>query len=172
MPTIQVGGHRGGQRQTTRVVAEVDDDDLERVSQYQWSKNTSSSRHTLYAQTIVNGRKIHLHRFIMGLGDFKDDKRVVDHKDGDGMNNKKENLVICDTLYNSQSFRRHHGNTNVGCVYFDTSQKRVKRWKALVTINGVKHQRRFATEQEGQDWISQQTILFRDVLIRLVEHLG
>jgi len=171
MPTIKVGGHRGGQRATSSVVADVDEDDVERVSAFAWSKNTSSSRHTLYAQTIVNGRKIHLHRFIMGLGDFKTDKRVVDHRDGNGLNNRKENLVICDTLYNSQSFRRHHGEHNVGCVYFDTSMKRVKRWKAQVTLNGVVHQRRFATEQEGRDWISQQTILLGDMPICPIEDL-
>jgi len=171
MPTIQVGGHRGGQRRTNPVLAEVDDDDLDRVSQYCWSKNTSSSHHTLYAQTIINGRKVHLHRFIMGLGDFKDDKRIVDHRDGNGLNNKKENLTICDTLYNSQSFRRHHGNGNVGCVYLDTSMKRVKRWRGCVTLNGVKHQRRFATEQEARDWVSQQPMLLRDVPVGPVEDL-
>lgn len=171
MPFIQVGGHRGGQRRTNPVQAEVDDDDLERVSHYQWSKNTSSSNHTLYAQTIVNGRKVHLHRFIMGLGDYKDDKRIVDHKDGNGLNNKKENLVICDTLYNSQSFRRHHGNANVGVVYYDTTMKRVKRWRACITVNGTKHQRRFLTEQEGRDWISQQVIHLGNVTIGAVKDL-
>lgn len=170
MPHIQVGGHRGGLRRTEIVHAEVDEDDLERVSPFRWSKNTHSNHHTTYAQTIVNGRKIHLHRLIMGLGDFKTDKRVVDHKDGNGLNNRKENLVVCDTLYNSQSFRRHRGS-NVGCVYYDTSMTRVKRWRAVVTLNGVVHQRRFATEQEGRDWISQQVVLFSDVPVSTVEDL-
>jgi len=172
MTTIQVGGHRGGRRQVKPLFAEVDEEDVERVSQYKWGQNKDSSRHTTYAQTIVNGRKVHLHRFIMGLGDYKDDKRIIDHKDGNGLNNKKENLTICDTLYNSQSFRRHHGNGNVGCVYYDTSMKRVKRWKAHVTLNGVRHQCRFVTEQEAKDWISQQTILFGDVSVGSVEHFG
>ena len=157
MPVIQVGGYRGGQRRVEPVFAEVDDDDLERVSQYKWSQNKESNKHTTYAKTYVNGRWLHLHRFIMGLGDYKDDKRIIDHKDGNGLNNKKENLVICDTLYNSQSFRRHHGNNNVGIVYYDTSGKRVKRWKACIVINKVKHQQRFLTEQEGKDWITHLT---------------
>jgi hypothetical protein len=155
MPLIQVGGWRGGQRKIEPVFAEIDDDDLERVSHRQWSPNTSSSKHTTYAQTILNGKKIHLHRFIMGLGDFKDDKRIVDHKDGNGLNNKKDNLVICDNLYNSQSFRRHHGENNVGLVYFDTSMKRVKRWRATITLMGVRHHKRFLTEQEAKGWITE-----------------
>lgn len=154
MPFVQVGGHRGGKKSTPIVYAEIDDDDVDRVSQYAWVKNTNSNPHTTYVYTRTGGQKLHLHRFILGLGDYKDDKRVVDHKDGNGLNNKKDNLVVCDTLYNSQSFRRHHGEANVGCVYFDTSMKRVKRWRGCVTLNGVKHQRRFLTEQEARDWIT------------------
>lgn len=157
MPFIQVGGWRGGQRTVNPVFAEIDEEDVERVSAYQWSKNTQSSPHTIYAQTITGGKKLHLHRFIMGLGDYQDDKRIIDHKDGNGLNNKKENLTICDIQYNSQSIRRHHGNRGIGCVYFDTSMKRVKRWKACYTVNGVRHQKRFLTEQEAKDWI--QTLL-------------
>jgi hypothetical protein len=154
MPLIQVGGHRGGQKRVDPVFAEVDEDDLERVSQYQWGPNNVSSPHTTYAFTRTGGQKLHLHRFIMGLGDYKDDKRIVDHKDGNGLNNKKDNLTICDNLYNSQSFRRHHGETNVGCVYYDTSMTRIKRWKGCITLLGLVHQRRFGTEQEGKDWIA------------------
>lgn len=153
MPLIQVGGWRGGSRATEPVFSEIDEEDVERVSAYQWSKNTQSSPNTTYAQTITGGKKLHLHRFIMGLGDYQDDKRIIDHKDGNGLNNKKENLTICDIRYNSQSFRRHHGSHNVGVVYFDTSGKRVKRWKARIVVNGVNHQQRFLTEQEGKDWI-------------------
>ena len=155
MPLIQVGGHRGGKRRVEPVFAEVDDEDVERVSQYKWSQNNQSNEHTTYALTIVNGKKIHLHRFIMGLGDYRDDKRIIDHKDGNGLNNKKENLTICSTLYNSQSFRRHFGDRATGCVYYDTSMKRVKRWRATIVIMGEKHHKRFLTEQEGKDWIQQ-----------------
>ena len=157
MPLIQVGGWRGGSRATEPVFAEVDEEDVERVSKYQWSKNTHSSRHTTYAQTITGGKKVHLHRFIMGLGDYQEDKRIIDHKDGNGLNNKKENLTICDILYNSQSFRSHHGTRGIGCVDFDRSMKRVKRWRACIVIDGVRHQQRFLTEQEAKDWI--QTLI-------------
>ena len=151
MPTIQVGGHRGGQRKVEPLYSEVDEDDIERVSNYKWSINKTSNQHTKYATTISGGTKLYLHRLIMGLGDFKDDKRIVDHKDGNGLNNKKSNLIVCDTLYNSQSFRGH--NRNFGLVYFDTSMKRVKRWRAAVTINKQRHQKRFETEAEAIVWL-------------------
>ena len=152
MPQIQVGGHRGGQRQTTAVYAEVDEDDFEKLSKFQWSKNNASNCHTTYAKTETGKTKQHLHRMIMGLGDYKDDKRIINHIDGDGLNNRKCNLEICDTLYNSQSFRKH--NSNVGAVYYDTSMTRLKRWRGTIVINKVRHHKRFLTEQEAHDFVA------------------
>ena len=150
MVQIQVGGHRGG----TPIYADIDEEDFERINKYNWSKNTTSNPYTTYAKTKTKtiGTK-HLHRVIMGLGDYKDDKRIINHIDGNGLNNIKSNLEICDVLYNNQSFRRHHGKANVGVVYYDTSMKRIKRWKAQITINKITHTKRFLTEQEGKDFI-------------------
>ena len=153
MPQIQIGGHRSGMRTVQPVYAEVDDEDYERLSKYKWSINKSSSPHVKYAQTNTGGKKIHMHRLIMGLEDYADDKRIINHIDGNGLNNKKSNMEICDMLYNSQSFRRHHGEHNVGCVYYDTSMKRVKRWRTCITINKVKTQKRFETEDEANAYL-------------------
>ena len=151
MPTIQIGGHRGGERKVEPLFAEIDEEDVELVSKYSWGINSQSNPHTKYAHSNTGGKKTHLHRLIMGLGDYKDDKRIINHIDGNGLNNVKSNLEICDCLYNSQSFRKH--NSNIGCVYVDTSMKRVKRWKAYIVINKIKHQKRFLTEEEGKIWI-------------------
>jgi hypothetical protein len=154
MPVIQIGGHRGGNRAVVPVYSEIDEDDVERVSKYKWGQNNHSNPNTLYAQSIIEGRKVHLHRFIMGLGDYKDDKRVVNHIDCNGLNNKKSNLEICDTLYNSQSFRKNNEFSNVGCVYYDTTMKRLKRYRASIIINKVKQSKRFLTEAEAYEWIN------------------
>lgn len=150
MPLLQVGGHHPTLK-TAPVYAEVDEEDLERVSQYNWTLHKRTDN-LLYAFATVKCREIHLHRFIMGLGDFKDDKRIIDHKDGNGLNNKKENLTICDKLYNSQSFRQH-GTRGVGSMYYDDKSRRVKKWRACIIIMKVKHVCHFLTEQEGRDWI-------------------
>lgn len=152
MPQIQVGGHRGGQRQTIAEYADVDEEDFERLNKFQWSKNNTSNCHTTYAKTDSGQTKQHLHRMVMGLGDYKDDKRIINHIDGNGLNNRKCNLEICDSLYNSQSFRKHNGS--VGLVYYDTSMTRLKRWRGTITINKVKHHKRFLTEQEAHDFIA------------------
>lgn len=151
MPFIKIGGHRGGSRTVEPLYAEVDEDDYEKVNNYKWGINIQSSNHTQYAHTRTGGCKLHLHRFIMGLKDYKDDKRIVNHKDGNGLNNKKENLEICDHSYNSQSFRCI--NKNKGFVYYDTSMKRLKRWKAQITINKITYQQRFETEEDAKQWL-------------------
>jgi len=146
MVFVQVGGYRG----TIPFFAEIDEEDLEKVSQYTWNKNV---QRTTYARTRVDNNWVHMHRVIMGLGLFKDDKRIVDHKDGNGLNNKKDNLVICDVLYNSQSFRRHHGHKNVGCVSLDKSMNRRKIWTAQVILNKIRHQKRFVTQEDAKLWL-------------------
>ena len=146
---IQVGGWKRGSEAYTAL---IDAEDQELVSGIKWVANTNSSNTTYaYAWTIATG-KIHLHRLVMGLGPYHDDKRIINHKNGNGLDNRKCNLEICDTRYNSQSFRQ---NRNFGCVYFDTSQKRKKRYKASVVIEGVRHQKRFQTEQEAQNWLAE-----------------
>jgi hypothetical protein len=157
MPQIQVGGHRLGTKGTEKF-AEVDEDDFERVSKYKWSSKIKNSHSTTYATSSFGSthNKTHttyLHRFIMGLGDYKDDKRIINHIDGNGLNNCKNNLEICDNLYNSQSFRRHHGNSNVGSVSFD-KRGRKKCWGASININKIRYIKYFETEQEGKDFIS------------------
>jgi hypothetical protein len=159
MPSIQIGGHRGGSRKVAPIYSEIDDEDFERVSKYKWGINNGSNPHTKYAHTNTGGHKIHLHRFIMGLGDYNDDKRIINHIDGNGLNNKKNNLEICDTLYNSQSFRKH--NVNTGHVYFDTTMKRIKCWRAGITINKINKRKRFKTEEEGKIWIEEQVNKFQ-----------
>jgi hypothetical protein len=158
MKLIQVGGHQPRTKGTEKF-AEIDDEDFERVSKYKWGLNNASSPNTTYAKTCSGStrekmRHTHLHRFIMGLGDYKDDKRIINHIDGNGLNNQKSNLEICDTLYNSQSFRRPKSSQNVGSVAIDPSGKRIKKWKAVIVINKVKYQQRFKTEQEGKDYIT------------------
>jgi hypothetical protein len=156
MPQIQVGGHQSRTKGNEKF-AEVDEEDFERVNKYKWALNNQSSSHTTYARTLAGSTKgkmryTHMHRFIMGLGCYNDDKRIINHIDGNGLNNMKSNLEICDNLYNSQSFRRHYGNK--GHVYIDPSGKRIKKWRAGIIINKKRYFKRFETEQEGKDFIA------------------
>ena len=147
----------------------VDEEDYERVNQYNWTLNYTSNPNTFYAKSIIYkvvdvlppsearpnttkkvftyDKTLHLHRLIMGLGDYREDKRIVNHINGNGLDNRKCNLEVCDIMYNSQSI--NCPNRNVGHIDYDTSMKRQKRWRFQITQNGKRHSKRFKTEQEA-----------------------
>lgn len=134
----------------------IDDEDLDKIKDLNITLNHTSNRHTYYAKSRIYKNKkfvkdLNIHRVIMGLGDYKDDKRIINHIDGNGLNNCKSNLEICDTMYNSQSFRQH----NRVCKYysFENDPKRKCKWRAMITINKKRHSKRFMTEQECIKWI-------------------
>ena len=134
----------------------IDEEDYDKVKDYSWRLNTTSNHHTYYAQHTVYKdckyiKRISIHRLIMGLGDYNEDKRQVNHIDGNGLNNQKSNLEICDGMYNSQSFRQPN-RTQIGLIYYDSSMKRLKRWRFCMTVNGVKHSKRFITEEEANTY--------------------
>jgi hypothetical protein len=139
---IKVGGHRGS---SETMYAEIDDEDFDKVKDIKFS--IKSAPYTYYAFSILHGL---LHRIIMDLK--SDDKRLIDHKDGNGLNNKKENLVICDKMYNSQSFRCHGDNKGIGCVYLRKDGV-TKPYRAKIKIMGKEYIKCFESEQEGHEWI-------------------
>ncbi len=154
----------------------IDEEDYDNIKDLNLSLNYTSNKNTYYAKSRVYEvdkviifdkpskyghtqkktwkyiKSIHIHRLIMGLGDYKDDKRIVHHKDGNGLNNQKANLEICDKMYNSQSCRM---KKTQGLIYFDNTMKRIKRWRASIVIMGVKYEKRFETEQQAKDWINE-----------------
>lgn len=137
---------------------EIDEEDYDKIKHLKLTLNDTSNRNTYYCKSIVYEnckyiKKIHIHRLIMGLDDYKIDNRIIHHIDGNGLNNKKSNLVICDNLYNSQSINKP--NVNVGHIYFEKNTEKVKRkkqWRFCITVNKKGHSKRFLTEQEAIDY--------------------
>ena len=137
---------------------EIDDEDWDKIKDLNLRINKESNPHTAYcAATIYKDckyvKKLNIHRVIMGLGDYKDDKRQVHHKDGNGLNNKKSNLEICTAMHNSQSFRQpNRNNYNITFEPNTVKTKRKKQWRFAMKVNGVVHKKRFLTEQEAIDY--------------------
>lgn len=133
----------------------IDKEDYDKIKDLNLTLNHMSNPHTFYAISRVYKnskyiKRIHIHRLLMGLGDYTNDKRIINHIDGNGLNNCKSNLEICTGMYNSQSFRCK--NKNVGNIYYDTSMKRIKRWRCCITINKIKKSKRFLTKEECVIW--------------------
>ena len=88
--------------------AQVDDNDFFWLSKFNWYANRY--RQTWYAKTAItiNGdQKIfRMHRLILGL--TFSDKKEIDHKDRDGLNNQRSNIWICTRKENCKNIVRPH----------------------------------------------------------------
>ena len=89
----------------------VDDDDFEKINTYKWCIKKTS--HNLYAKRVFNMKTIDMHRFIMNpkIG------YVIDHINGDGLDNRKENLRICTHSENMKNIKVRKDNTSELGVY-------------------------------------------------------
>jgi hypothetical protein len=86
-------------------VAIVDEVDFPKVSLYRWW--AAEHRRTWYAYTTVkddNGKRhtVYMHRLITGASKG----RKVDHKDHNGLNNRRSNLRVCT---NAQNLKNRSG---------------------------------------------------------------
>jgi hypothetical protein len=127
----------------------IDEEDYERVSEYTWHIN--HQKYKKYCQTDININGKHtglkLHRFLLGLENG--DKRMINHIDGNSLNNQKSNLEICDAMYNSQSINT---KKNFGSITF-RDDGRKKKYCAEVRINKKRYQKCFLTYGEAEAWL-------------------
>jgi hypothetical protein len=105
----------------------VDVEDYERLSQYKWHAVKTGDR--FYAYRSKNKRSLSMHRVIMNAPKGM----VVDHIDGNGLNNRRSNLRVCTVSQNHQNRRWTGGVSRYKGVCF---LKKVNKWKAEITFNG------------------------------------
>lgn len=90
----------------------VSDEDFEKVSKFKWQAHTNQSK-KWYAKRkfkLPNGKRktVFLHRFILD----PPEELHVDHIDGDGLNNTRENLQLLSPSENRNKavYKRNHGS--------------------------------------------------------------
>lgn len=92
----------------------IDDEDISLVTQYNWYTHRlrlkDSSGHYFYSHIYVNNKRttIKLHRLIMGCTNC--DGTIVDHINGNTLDNRKSNLRICNYLGNAQNAKKRKDN--------------------------------------------------------------
>lgn len=113
----------------------VDDDDYEELSKYKWCAsplryNTSYALRNVYIPG-KSPKTIFMHNVILNPKKGE----LVDHIDGDGLDNRKTNLRICTNTQNQWNKPMQSNNKTgyKGVSYYKTS----KKWKAKVVANGV-----------------------------------
>jgi hypothetical protein len=120
----------------------VSPEDFERVSAYTWCvKRRRSEPNRLYAQLVIRitpgrkGRKltISLHRFILGALPGQ----VVDHINGNGLDNRRENIRLCTNRQNSQNICFSKNQKRGGYKGVNWHRKG-KKWQAAIAAGPVK----------------------------------
>lgn len=110
----------------------VDDGDLERLSSMAWYIN--SSGYVVYSATISRRKKyfVLMHRYICGLE--YGDRRIVDHINGNQLDNRRSNLRVCTPAENMQN-RRLNKNSTSGLKGV-TWNRQCGKWHAQIRVNG------------------------------------
>jgi HNH endonuclease/AP2 domain len=113
----------------------VDANDYSRVKQFLWF--STKTKWTFYARSGKDGGNTYLHRFIMNLSD---DELVVDHKNGNGLDNRKSNLRICSQ---SENGRNRSGASKLTRFKGICLNKKTGKWIATLNLGS------FNTEEEA-----------------------
>lgn len=81
----------------------IDAGDWRRVKKYKWYAHFSKRKGSQpYARATVNGKKVFLHRFIMGA---KNPELHVDHRNWQTLDCRRKNLEVTDHITNLQRRR-------------------------------------------------------------------
>jgi len=128
-------------------VATVDVSDFEHLNRFKWHAVRSKSTDVFYAKrTLPSGEsgETLMHREILAVPKGVD----IDHKDGDGLNNRRSNLRIATKQQNIWN-RGPQRNTSSGYKGV-TWHKASKRWRANLTIDKkLRHLGTFKEKEEA-----------------------
>lgn len=121
-------------------VALVDDEDFEAISSFKWS--ALKNRYTFYAKRNVRRpdggwTTDGMHCLILArkLGRPIAEDMECDHDNGDGLDNRRENLREGTNAQNQRN--RHHRTMNLSSQYLGVSwRKDANKWRARVNANG------------------------------------
>ena len=107
-------------------VAIVDVEDFEKLSHFKWYAHKGrNGNFYAYRRASHNGRMISMHGAVSGPG-------LVDHKDRDGLNNRRENLRPCTNSQNcANAVRPKRSKSKYRGVY--PSNGKTSTWKVSIT---------------------------------------
>lgn len=118
-------------------VAIINAADLNLVLRHKWHARPRRDRRGYYA---VNSSGLRMHRMLLGVWD----DRIVDHKDGDGLNNRRDNLRA-----GSQSSNCVNRKVTPG-PHLRGARPKKGRWQAYIKLAGKQRSLGyFATEKEA-----------------------
>lgn len=108
----------------------VDITDFHKVIEYHWTPDYNNKCKVIYATSKIKGKNTRIHNFLYPEAD------EVDHRDHDGLNNRRSNLRSVYRFQNSYNARGHkNGTSKYKGVSWDSQRK---KWKTQIYINEKK----------------------------------
>ncbi len=104
----------------------IDDEDFDLVNVYTWCALKKGGN--WYVSSHKHNKILYIHRLIMN----PKKNEQVDHKNGDGLDNRKQNLRICNNQQNAFNAKgRQKTSKYKGVSWF----KQTKRWRTVIMLN-------------------------------------
>lgn len=117
--------------------AKVDEADFIDVSRWNWTYWCDRSGR----EYAIRGESLFLHRYLMGVG--SDEK--IDHKNGDGLDNRRENLRVASSSENNRNRRKKSGAAS----RYKGVSEHYGKWSATIWSGRKMWLGRFDTEEEA-----------------------
>lgn len=127
----------------------VDDEDFYWLNQWRWQHTEIKGKLYVFRSRKNNhlglSNRAYLHRIVMRT---EDKDIIVDHIDGNPLNNKKSNLRLCTKEQNNKNTSSHKDSSSIYLgVSYDSKRK---KWNAQLKHAGQwRLAKRFDTEEEA-----------------------
>lgn len=141
---------------TQNNVTLVDDGDYDFLNQHKWHCSPKRDR-SQYACRVIKQKPIRMHNIIMN----PPEGYVVDHINGDGLDNRRENLRICKDIENRHNRRKLKKTISSfkGVTFRKERPYGICVWKARITVNNkLIHIGYFKTEKEAANAYNRMAI--------------
>ncbi len=106
----------------------LDEADLGVLDDARWVSKVRLPGRQVCVQGRMDGRWVALHRYLLQ----PDDGQVVDHINGDGLDNRRCNLRVCSQMQNLRNSRIRTDNTSG----FKGVSPQCNRWQASISVSG------------------------------------
>lgn len=110
----------------------IDEEDLEKCKTKKWYINRFNKKMRRKYFYVVDTDGLLLHRLIMNVTDRK---QVIDHIDGNMLDNRKKNLQICSTQENAQKQKFRLTNTSGHTGVYWYPYRNLNKWMAKIVVD-------------------------------------
>ncbi len=143
-------------------VALIDDADLAAVASYSWRRHRNGTKVYAIATGQGAGWGTLLHRLILNV---TDPSILVDHRDGNGLNNVRSNIRMAGRAQNAWNAGAHNDGKS---PFVGVWQRPSGRWAAQIMANGLRYTiGTFDSQEEAAEAYDEKAIEIHGEFARL-----